>query len=505
MSTPIAQPFRSDEREGPTLAETGARLDRLPFSRWHAYFLLAIAFILVFQYMDNYAFSYASPGAIKELHITTAQVGNLGTIYALGGLLGALIAGIVLVDRIGRRRTLLIFTAIYASFCILNAFVGNVDQFYVARGLSGFGAFGASIPALAAMAEVCPFISRGRMITIMTMVGGCGPAAMSWIAHAIVPAAPGDWRWLFGISALGFIALFASLILVPESPRWLVTRGRGREAERILERIERSVERQRGTLPPVEIPEGAAVVAAQVVPGLKGLWVNTIYVFRQGYLRRWLLVGFLLLGTGFAYTGIGFFLPTLLYLNGGTAAGSLDYAAIIFTCGNAAAFLFWFVADRFERKDLIAVGGVILGASTLIYGTTHNAVLIYLFGIIMIAFLQVQVAYLYTFETELFPTHVRGNALATVGIAASVLGVYGSRIITDVFTTWGYASVYILLAAMEFLFAIVVVFLGERTTRRSVESLNEFLETARSMDSAPARAGGPVLPPGVEAPGAVPE
>jgi MFS transporter, putative metabolite:H+ symporter len=502
MSTPIAQPFRSDgSDEGLTLAETGARLDRLPFSWWHAYFLLAIAVILVFQYMDNYAFSYASPGAIKELHITTGQVGNLGTIYALGGLLGALVAGIVLVDRIGRRRTLLLFTGIYASFCILNAFVVNVDQFYVARGLSGFGATGASIPALAAMAEVCPFISRGRMITLMTMVGGCGPAAMSWIAHAIVPAGPGDWRWLFGISALGFVALFASLILVPESPRWLVTRGRGREAERILEKIERSVERQRGTLPPVVLPEGAAAVgatagAAQVVPGLKGLWVNTIYVFRQGYLKRWLLVGFLLLGTGFAYTGIGFFLPTLLFLNGGTAAGSLDYAAIIFTCGNGAAFLFWFVADRFERKYLIAVGGVILAASTLIFGTTHQTVLIYMFGIIMIAFLQVQVAYLYTFQTELFPTNVRGNALATVGIAASVFGVYGSRIITDVFTTFGYAAVYILLASVEFLFAIVVVFLGERTTRRSVESLNEFRETARLTDS---------VPLGVEAPGAVPE
>lgn len=504
MSTPIVQPSRSDRNdEGPTLAETGARLDRLPFSWWHASFLLAIAFILVFQYMDNYAFSYASPGAIPELHIATGQVGNLGTIYALGGLLGALVAGIVLVDRIGRRRTLLLFTAIYSSFCVLNAFVVNVDQFYVTRGLSGFGAAGASIPALAAMAEVCPFIRRGGMMTLMTMVGGCGPAALSWIAHAIVPASPGGWRWLFGISALGFVALFASLILVPESPRWLVTRGRGREAERVLERIERSVGRGR-PLPPVVLPEGATAVTSQVVPGLKGLWFNTVYVFRQGYTRRWLLVAFLLLGTGFAYTGIGFFLPTLLYLNGGTAAGSLDYAAIIFTCGNAAAFLFWFVADRFERKDLIAVGGVILAVSTLIFGTTHQTVLIYLFGIIMIAFLQVQVAYLYAFESELFPTHVRGNALATVGIAGTLLGVYSSRIITDVFTTWGYAAVYILLAAIEFLFAIVVVFLGERTTRRSVESLNEFRETARPTESAPTRVAPPVVPPGVEASGAPP-
>jgi putative MFS transporter len=142
-----ARESRIREQPRLTLERVGARMDRLPLSRWHVILLLCVGAILLFQYMDNYAFSYASPGAIAELHLTVAQVGDINTYFGVGGLVVAIVAGLV-VDRLGRRRTLIFFTAWYSLFCTANALVGTPLQFMLARTLSGFGATGASVAAL---------------------------------------------------------------------------------------------------------------------------------------------------------------------------------------------------------------------------------------------------------------------------------------------------------------------------------------------------------------------
>jgi putative MFS transporter len=464
-----------------TLERVGARLDRLPLSRWHFLLMLCVAAILVFQYMDNYAFSYASPGAISELHLTVGQVGDINTYFSVGGLIGAIVAGLV-VDRIGRRWTLVFFTGFYSLFCILNAVVSTPGQFMAARTLSGFGATGASVAALSIIGELVPSSHRGRLITVMTMVGGLGPAVLSWSALGIVPAGPGTWRALFLICALGFVALIVTLVWLPESPRWYVTRGRYDEAEAILDRIEAAVERTSGRpLPPVtdppETPAQAAAISA--VEAQKRMWLGVGDIFREGYGKRWILVALLAACVGVTYFGFGFYLPTLLYLRGDSEAGSIYFAAIIFTSGNALAFAFWLVSDRWQRKHLLAGGAILIAILALVYGTSSKGASAQLIiaGILIIAFLQVQVAFFYSFEAELFPTHIRGTALGSVAVVSGVIGLYGPKAITNIYGTNGFLAVFIFLMAVELALAAFVLVLGERTTQVSLEELNELGHT----------------------------
>lgn len=460
-----------------TLERVGARLDRLPLSRWHLALMLCVAAILVFQYMDNYAFAYASPGAIAELKLTVGQVGDVNTFFGVGGLVGAIAAGLV-VDKIGRRWTLIFFTGWYSLFCIMNAVVSSPGQFMAARTLSGFGATGASVAALSIIGELVPNSHRGRLITVMTMVGGLGPAILSWSAFGIVPAGPGTWRALFLICALGFLALVVTLIWLPESPRWYVTRGRYDEAESILSKIEAAVERAtRRPLPPVPAPPLAAEDPAAVgaMESQRRLWLGLGDIFAQGYGKRWILVALLAAGVSVSYFGFGFYLPTLLYLRGNSEAGSIYFAAIIFTSGNALAFGFWLVSDRWQRKHLLAGGATVIAILAIIYGTSgKNATAqLIIAGILIIAFLQVQVAFFYSFEAELFPTHIRGTALGTVAVVSGLIGLYGPKAITNIYGGSGFTAVFIFLMAVEIVMAVLVLVLGERTTKVSLEVLNE--------------------------------
>jgi MFS transporter, putative metabolite:H+ symporter len=460
-----------------TLERVGARLDRLPLSRWHFLLMFCVGAILVFQYMDNYAFSYASPGAIAELHLTVGQVGDINTYFGVGGLAGAIVAGLV-VDKIGRRWTLIFFTGFYSLFCILNAIVSTPEQFMAARALSGFGATGASVAALSIIGELVPSSHRGRLITIMTMVGGLGPAVLSWSAFGIVPAGAGDWRALFLICALGFVALIVTLIWLPESPRWYVTRQRYADAERILDRIEAAVQRSTGRpLPPVTEPPATPAESAAIsaVEAQKRLWLGVGDIFQQGYGKRWILVAVLAACVGVTYFGFGFYLPTLLYLRGSSEAGSIYFAAIIFTCGNALAFAFWLVSDRWQRKHLLAGGAIAIAALALVYGTAgkNSSAQLIIAGILIIAFLQVQVAFFYSFEAELFPTHIRGTALGTVAVVSGLIGLYGPKAITNIYGSAGFLAVFIFLMAVELVLAAFVLVLGERTTNVNLEELNE--------------------------------
>ncbi|HEY3980326.1 MAG TPA: MFS transporter [Streptosporangiaceae bacterium] len=476
-----ARESRIKEQPRLTLERVGARMDRLPLSRWHVILLLCVGAILVFQYMDNYAFSYASPGAIAELHLTVGQVGDINTYFGVGGLVGAIVAGLV-VDRLGRRRTLIFFTGWYSLFCIANALVGTPLQFMLARTLSGFGATGASVAALSIIGEMVPSSYRGRLITTMTMVGGLGPAILSWSALGIVPASAGAWRALFLICALGFIALIVTLVWLPESPRWYVTRGRYEDAEKILSKIEAAVERTtRRPLPPVVEPPATPAESAAVsaVEAQKRLWLGVGDIFAQGYGKRWILVALMTACVGVAYFGFGFYLPTLLYLRGDSAAGSIYFAAIIFTCGNALAFGFWLVSDRWQRKYLLAGTGIAIAALALIYGTSSKGASAQLIiaGILIIAFLQVQVAFFYSFEAELFPTHIRGTALGTVAVVSGLIGLYGPKAITNIYGSSGFLAVFIFLMAVEIVLAVLVLVMGERTTKVSLEELNELGHT----------------------------
>src|SRR5215216_7538535 len=237
-------------------AELVARLERLPFSRWHRN-LFILAFIgVMFDACDFALFGMALPPVAREFGLNQAQAGLLATIGLVGAFLGALFWGTIS-DYIGRRTAFSATVGIFSLFTGLVAASWNVMSLAVFRFLSNFGLGGEVPVALTLVSEFSPGRIRGRMTGTMMAAFPLGLVVAAALSLAIVPNF--GWRALFIVGIVPAVLLFFVRRYMPESVRYQLSRGRVAEAERTVEHIEREA---LGAAKPISrtqaIPEAAA-------------------------------------------------------------------------------------------------------------------------------------------------------------------------------------------------------------------------------------------------------
>src|SRR5271155_5803938 len=244
--------------ETPTVIETDipARLDRLPWTRFHTLVVVALGITWVLDGLEvTVAGSIA--GALQEspvLQFTAAEVGLVGSAYLIGAVTGAVLFG-YLTDRFGRKRLFMVTLGIYLTATAATAFSWDFWSFAVFRALTGAGIGGEYTAINSAIQELIPARFRGR--TDLAINGSFWLGAALGAGGAIAFLQPGllppDWGWraAFGIGAvLGLFILFLRRF-VPESPPWLLICGRDCEAIRVMEEIEAGVAAATGApLPP---------------------------------------------------------------------------------------------------------------------------------------------------------------------------------------------------------------------------------------------------------------
>ena len=235
-------------------AELVGRLERLPFSRWHRN-LFTLCFVgVMFDACDFALFGMALPPVAREFGLNQAQAGLLATVGLVGAFLGALFWGTIS-DYIGRRTAFSATIGIFSLFTGLVAASWNVASLSVFRFVSNFGLGGEVPVALTLTAEYSPSRIRGRMTGSMMAAFPLGLALAALLAYFIIPTY--GWRAVFIIGVVPAVLLFFVRLVMPESVRYLISRGRVDEAEKTVASIEAKALQGRPLPPAVPVPAAA--------------------------------------------------------------------------------------------------------------------------------------------------------------------------------------------------------------------------------------------------------
>jgi MFS family permease len=296
IATETRRPFRTD---------IPARLDRLPWSRWHWLVVVALGITWIIDGLEVTLVGAISTVLVEPgtLHLSPAQVGLLNTAYLVGAVIGALVFG-YLTDRLGRKKLFTITLGLYLAAAFLTAFSWNFASFAFFRFLTGAGIGGEYAAINSAIDELIPARVRGWADLAINGTFWLGAAAGSLATVAlldpqIVPVNLG-WRLGFGIgAAVGLVVIFLRH-WVPESPRWLLTHGRREEAEEVVARIEQDVEQGQGQ--PLEKPEGTITIR----PGTRVGFAAIAATLLRTYPKRTVLCLALIMSQAFLYNGVAF-------------------------------------------------------------------------------------------------------------------------------------------------------------------------------------------------------
>ena len=233
-----------------------ARLDRLPWSRFH---LLVVVALGVTWILDGLEVTIVGAvGAVLQdkatLGLTAEEIGALASCYVAGAVLGALLFG-WLTDRFGRRRMFYLTLAVYLTGVALSAVAWDFWSFALFRALTGAGIGGEYAAVNSAIDELMPARLRGRIDLIVN--GSYWLGAAMGAAATIVLLDPArfpvniGWRLGFAIGAALGLCIMGLRRYLPESPRWLLTHGYEEAAETAVAEIERRATAQGRTLAPV--------------------------------------------------------------------------------------------------------------------------------------------------------------------------------------------------------------------------------------------------------------
>ena len=231
-----------------------ARLDRLPWTRFHTLVIVALGITWV---LDGLEVTIAGSivGALQEspvLHFTPEQIGLVATAYLAGAVVGALLFG-YLTDRLGRRKLFFITLALYLTATAATALSWDFWSFALFRVLTGGGIGGEYAAINSAIQELIPARFRGR--TDLAVNGSFWVGAALGALGAVVLLRPGllppDWGWraAFGIGAVLGLGILFLRQWIPESPRWLMLHARADECEAVISGIERRVLASPGAQP----------------------------------------------------------------------------------------------------------------------------------------------------------------------------------------------------------------------------------------------------------------
>src|SRR3954467_7873964 len=334
MATEAAAPGRTIETQIP------ARLDRLPWSRWHWMVIIGLGTVWI---VDGLAVTIvgAIGGRLTEkgagLELTPAEVGLAGSAYILRAGLGALYFG-RLADRIGRKKLFMLTLAIFLAGSVLTAFSMNPVWFLVCRFITGAGVGGEYSAIHSAVDELIPARVRGWVDLV---IGGSywigtilGSLASLLLLNEAIFAKDIGWRLCFGLAAAMGFAILLVRRNVPESPRWLFLHGHDAEAERVTADIERQVVASTGQ----ELIEPRRTIRVKQ-RGPMGIGEIAGVVFRM-YPKRAFVGLSLFTGQAFLYNAIFFTYAMVLTEIYGVASGSVGLYLLPFAVGNFCGPLF---------------------------------------------------------------------------------------------------------------------------------------------------------------------
>ena len=458
-----------------------ARLDRLPWSRWHWRVVMALGITWMLDGLEVTIVGSVAPMLqhADTLHLSDSEIGLTASAYLAGAIIGALVFG-RLTDVFGRKRLFLITLGLYLAATLATAASWSFASFAFFRALTGAGIGGEYAAINSAIDELIPARVRGRTDLAINSTYWAGTAFGSLLTLVVLnprtlPVAIG-WRVVFGLGAVIGVAVMFVRRYVPESPRWLLLHGRLPDAERVVESIEQQVRTDRQQPLPPEGPPGMLEVKGAVTFG-----VITDVLFRR-HRRRTLLGLTLMIAQAFAYNGIFFTYALVLTKFYDVPPPSVGLYLLPFALGNLLGpMLLGHLFDTLGRRVMISltygVSGILLAvtgyamAQGWLTAATQTALWCAVF---FVASAAASSAYLTV--SELFPVELRGLAIAffyAAGTAAGGLAapaLFGALLETD--SRENVLIGYLIGAALMLIASLAAALWGEQAEGKSLEMIN---------------------------------
>ena len=465
----------------PSLLRTSvpARLDRLPWCRFHSLVVAALGITWILDGLEV-TMAGAVAGALREsptLQMSSAEIGLASSAYLAGAVCGALLFG-WLTDRIGRRRLFFITLAVYIAATAATAFAWDLWSFALFRCLTGAGIGGEYAAINSAIQELIPARYRGR--TDLAINGSFWIGAALGAGGSVIlldPAVLGSelgWRACFFIGAVLGLAIFLLRMWLPESPRWLMTRGRIAEAEAIVEGIERDA---RQAHPTMQAAPAVIELQARGHASLAEIAVTLFSVYR----RRALVGTALMTAQAFFYNAIFFTYALVLGEFYGVAADQVGYFILPFALANfIGPLLLGPLFDTWGRRPMIAltyaVSGLLLAVSGWLFvADLLSATTMTVAWMAVFFFASAAASSAYLTVSETFPLELRALTIAIFyALGTGLGGVLAPWLFGALVETGSRAAVfhgYLLGAVLMLAAGVVAAVWGVAAERRPLESV----------------------------------
>jgi len=440
-----------------------ARIERLALGKFHRRFIALVSLGSFFDLYDIFMVAYIGAALQQSGFLSLKQFSFFVASGFLGMFFGTIFFGMGS-DRWGRRVSFITLLLIYSLFTLAGAFAPSAGWLIAMRFFAGVG-IGAEIVVIDTyVTELVPSHARGRYVAITQVAGFMAVPVVAILSRLLVPThfLIAGWRWVMVIGASGALLTWWFRRRLPESPRWLESRGLTGEADEAMRALEAETPSGAPSEPAVAAPESAR--PSRERGKFAELW-------RPPYLRRTvMLILFQMLQT-IGFYGFANWAPTFLLKRGFSLLHSLEYTMLIALVSPAGPILCAWTADRLERKWTIVVLALLVAVFGLGFGSASTAGAVVAFGALLTLCNYWFSAAFHAFQAELFPTRIRATGVGFTYSWSRLSAAFTSLLIGAVLAH-GVPAVFALLAAAMTGVAVIVAVLGPRTNGVALEELS---------------------------------
>lgn len=386
-----------------------SQLEELPVTKKHTRLLGASGIGWALDAMDVGLISFIMAALAAHWGLGKNELSWLGSIGFVGMAIGATLGGL-LADKFGRRQVFATTLLIYGLATGASALAGGLAVLMVLRFIVGLG-LGAELPVASTLiSEFSPRAVRGRMVVLLEAFWAAGWILAALIGTFVVAAGDNGWRWAL---ALGCIPAAYALVVrleMPESVRFLESRGRHEEAEKVVAEF-------RDSEPSPIFQGGAAPASTEQLGHVRTIWSGPLA-------RRTAVLWTIWFCINLSYYGAFIWIPSILHDQGFTLVKSFTFTLVITLAQLPGYAVSAWLIERWGRRSTLALFLIGSAAAAGCYGVASSDWQIIAAGCALSFFNLGAWGALYAIGPELYPVHLRGTgtgAAAGFGRIASII------------------------------------------------------------------------------------
>lgn len=433
---------------------------------FHYYLLIISSLTYMFGAMNVLLISAVLVSIGREWGLTEIDKGFLVSTGYAGMFLGALISGLI-ADRIGRKITLIIMIAIASIFTALNGAAWNITSMMILRFIAGIGLGGLlPLPGIY-VSEYTPAKYRGRFVGIVETFWVYGALLSLFVGYMIIPTY--GWRNTFLIALMPLL-LIPGIIILPESIRYLESKGKSDEAIKIL--------KLKGL-----IDANANIDIKSAGKGKKSTLKDLSLLFSKGYIKRTIVLWTLWTVLVYTYHGIFIFLPNIYVKTFGfKEIQSLWWALIVTLMQIPGYYSAALLLDKIGRKPIIVAYLLIAGIASFLMATANNVTQVLIWSSLIAFFNLGAWSGLYTYTPELYPTEIRGFGAGAAASIGRFAGIIAPIITTYLMTIANYQLIwaFTVFSLAHIIAGLITLTLGIETKGKTLEELVIIKQTVKT-------------------------